>query len=493
MRWVSPVYIAVSFVLVLGVILLQWSQSLIIGADGFLHAQMARDAANHWGIVSGLPQAHFSWFVTRFSDKDFMYHMYLAPFVIALGVNAGAKWGAVVATSVLYITVALVVSKNTNNKYYSLLALVLFLSAQFVRDTLEARPLVIALSFTIVGIYFVIKERVWLVFLLCLVYGMTHLSAWFMPLFALTLAVYGWVVDGRFRFKTPLMAIAGFSLSFLLHPNFPNNVFYFYLNGILVPIYAARTGVLELGAEFFPLSTKEILEFFPLVVGGFIFVAYAFFVGGIKKSKHVMGWSIAVMLLGLMGFVARRNLTQLYPVFIIWLGVVASEFVESMRTFSKFTKIRIVFGAAIIVVGTAGYGLWQTTQALPQMLYADKVYAEHFDYISQVLHQKAKVSSRVFHANWSDSQFLIGMAPEYEYIVTFDPIYMYSYDQNLYALYRQVSFGQTSDPYTVIKNTFGAQYGYVGKNFFSALINQVKSDKRFTLLGEDELGIVFAL
>jgi len=70
---------------------------------------------------------------------------------------------------------------------------------------------------------------------------------------------------------------------------------------------------------------------------------------------------------------------------------------------------------------------------------------------------------------------------------------MYKYDPELYKLYRDVSFGRTSDPYPVLKERFKVKYGYIGKNYFSALINQIRADPRFTILAEDNFGVIFRI
>ena len=113
--------------------------------------------------------------------------------------------------------------------------------------------------------------------------------------------------------------------------------------------------------------------------------------------------------------------------------------------------------------------------------------------MASILRKNAPKGSRVFHTNWSDSQYLIGLAPDFQYIVTLDPIYMYNFSPHLYQQYRVTSFAGSSDPYTVLRDTFGAHYGYAGKNYFGNFIGQIKSDTRFVVLGEDELGVVFAL
>ena len=99
----------------------------------------------------------------------------------------------------------------------------------------------------------------------------------------------------------------------------------------------------------------------------------------------------------------------------------------------------------------------------------------------------------MFHANWSDSQYFIGLNPDNDYYVTLDPIYMAYYDRKLYNLYRDVAFGRAPDPYDALKNTFRTNYGFAGKNLFGGLIRQVREDRRFTILGENDFGVVFRL
>ena len=99
----------------------------------------------------------------------------------------------------------------------------------------------------------------------------------------------------------------------------------------------------------------------------------------------------------------------------------------------------------------------------------------------------------IFHANWSDSQYLIGLNPKDDYFVTLDPVYMYNKNPELYKIYRDVSFGRTMNPYAVLKDTFKVKYGYAGKNYFNSLIEQIRKDSHFTILAEDQFGVIFKL
>ncbi len=487
----KPYWIITLLILVIGAWFVQYSVPSIIGADGFLHGRMSLLIAQH-GFLKTFPQAYFSWFRDRFSDKDFLYHLYLIPFTTTLGVIGGTKFGAFVGTSLLFATVLILIKKNTQG-LGTWISLVLLFSSQFLRDSAEARPFVFAMMLTLIGIHAVSIKNIKLMFVISLLFGMTHLSAWLLVIFTIGMHVIDWMTTGKGSKRLVGASAAGYGLSFWLHPNFPNNIFYTYLNGILVPWYAAKTGVLELGAEFFPLYTHEVIRFFPVLIGALTIVVICLFLRPIKLRREIVVWGLATILFGLLALVSRRNMTHLYPVFVVWLGITIGDWFGAITSEKKEMRLRILSLAIPVVFIFLTYSFWQTNTYLKQSLLFDRVYGQHFTHMAAVLTQNAPKGSRVFHTNWSDSQYLIGLAPDFQYIVTLDPIYMYNFNPVLYQQYRVTSFAGSSDPYKTLIETFGTRYGYAGKNYFGNFIGQVRSDKRFTILGEDELGIVFAL
>lgn len=483
-------FLIVLLILLIGVWIVQYSSPTIIGADGFLHGRMSLLIAQK-GFLHTFPQAYFSWFRDRFSDKDFLYHLYLIPFTMTLGYITGTKFAAFVATSILFCAVSILVKKYTRSGVW--VSLLLLFSSQFLRDTAEARPFVFAIFLTLLGIDAITKKNTRYIFVVNLLYGMVHLSAWIFVVFTIFMGIVDWITEGKGSGRLVLASILAYTLSFILHPNFPNNIFYTYLNGVLVPWYAATTSVLELGAEFFPLYTHEVLRLFPMLVGGLATAATLLLVHPIRVRREIMVWGIALFFFGILSLVSRRNMTHLYPIFIVWLGITLGDWFRSIESEKRDIRLRILSLGIPVVTTLLLYSLWQTNTYLKQSLFSDRVYAEHFTAMAAILRDNATPGSRVFHTNWSDSQYLIGLAPDFGYIVTLDPIYMYNFSPGLYRKYRITSFAGTNDPYTSIHDTFGARYGYAGKNYFAGFIAQVKSDKRFTILGEDDLGIVFAL
>ncbi len=157
-------------------------------------------------------------------------------------------------------------------------------------------------------------------------------------------------------------------------------------------------------------------------------------------------------------------------------------------------RFRFAGIAAVCLLVLAGVKLGTGTRTQFMSLAAnEQAYNGHYESVAAWMNQNVPPGETVFHANWSDSQFFIGLSPQHDYFVTLDPIYMYYWDRQKYNLYRDIAFGRAPDPYAALKDTFGVRYGYAGKDYFGGLADQVKADSRFQVMGEDSWGIFFML
>ncbi|MCD6539457.1 MAG: hypothetical protein J7K37_01985 [Candidatus Omnitrophica bacterium] len=109
----------------------------------------------------------------------------------------------------------------------------------------------------------------------------------------------------------------GILSGFFFHPYFPNNLLIFYLNGILVPFYAAKTGVLELGEEFFPLHSREFLLSYPFFTLGMFFILGTLLFRNTKTSLTTKSLFVITIIYYLGSFLSRRYLIHGWPVFIL--------------------------------------------------------------------------------------------------------------------------------------------------------------------------------
>jgi len=483
-------------VVVLGVaaiVAAEFSIPTLFGADGYLHIRMA-EFLRLYGMRYDFHWARFSTFAQHFADKDFLYHVLLIPFTFLPNIFLGAKISAALCASALFIVFWLMLRRYCQLKPLVIASLVMFFcSAVFMDAILEARNMTLVIILTMLFVHWLIHKRYRLLFLVTLVYTLSHVSGPYLLLFAFLAEGVRFLNERDFSWRTIAAVTLGLVLGFLVHPNFPNNLLVFYLNGILVPIFALKWG-LELGAEFFPLSTREFVLGYP-----FIFIAtLVLIVIGLgqkkKTSTAIQIWAVIAGYFFVFSFFSRRYLIHAYPLVLITAAGYISEWwqPQGRAVFSSLRKVVRYCLIAAAVISLAG-ALFIAYRDFRERTAGETIYNQHFEGVGRWMERFVPSGEVIFHTNWSDSQYLIGLNPKNDYFVTLDPIYMYWQDPARYKAYRNLAFGGAGDPYAVLKNEFGVTYGYAGKNYFSGLINQIRQDLRFEILGEDGLGVVFKL
>lgn len=472
--------------LILGICVIFYIQFLtptLYGADGYLHIRMAeflRDLGPrydfHW--------ARYSTFSTNFSDKDFLFHLILIPFTFFKDIFFGAKTAAALFASFLLLAYYLLLKKYVHRALVPFFLAIFFLSDMFLETISRPRPISLVILATLVSIHLMIRKRYCLLFLLAVLYSLGHVTSPLIILYAVIVEIVRYIEKKEFYSKNIIAAFSGVLIGFLIHPDFPNNFMVFYLNSILVPLYTIKTGVLELGAEFFPLNTRQFLLGYPAVIAGLILLI---FVSLTKRPKPRFETNVFLTMSAVffvLSFICRRYLQHGYLIMLIALG---SYFSDAMQNKALTKKIIALAMITITVLGFNSY------KAVRYNALVSRILNTHYEQFGNWMKDNIPRGELIFHANWSDSQYFIGINPDNDYFVTLDPVYMYYRDPELYSLYRNAAFGRLRDPYAALKDTFHVRYGYVSKNYFSGLVNQIRLDRRFTILKEDNLGIIFKL
>ena len=485
------------FLGLMGLLIIQWLTPKIWGADGYLHVRMAEMVKNQ-GLLKSLPQARFSYFVDRFSDKDWLYHVMLVPFTWGKNLFVGAKWAAFVFSGVLYSSIVIIASYYVNPAGLVVVGLAPFLSSHFLLTMSRPRPMVLGITLGLWVVHGLLRKKPRTVFLSSLGYMMMHITGVLAIGYSVLVWFWRWLFKKYSRYGTwnigVVMAILGVSLGFVLHPNLGNNFFYFYLNGVLVPFFAAKWGVLELGAEFFPMTTLEYLKNYPLIILGILSMSLVVLVERPKILRRTQIMMILASVFVVMGMMSQRYIAHGYPFMILGLGMFVGDWTSDkgfklfLRKIERGVNLIMLVGIVIVIlmIGSSLKKVAQTAKGTTAM-------NGHYEEMGNYLKDNVAEGELIFHANWSDSQYFIGVNPKNDYFVTLDPVYMWHKNQEVYKLYRAVAFAQLEDPYAVLKNTFKVNYGYADKRYFGGLVAQVRADTRFEIVKEDRMGAIFRL
>ena len=484
---------AALFAGIAALLFIQFSTPTLFGADGYLHIRMARflqDLGPHYDFH----WARYSTFTDHFADKDFLYHLLLIPFTYFPNMFFGMKVSAAVSAVALYLVFWWMLNRYCPAKALIPLFLVMFLcSGPFLAGLAQARNLGLVIGLTMAFTHCLITKNRWALFLIAMVYALSHVSGPYLLLFAFLGEGVRRVNEGEFSWTTIGTVALGLAAGFLTHPNFPNNILVFYLNGILVPVFALKWG-LELGAEFFPVDTRDFVLGYPFILIGLlaVFAMATQRTGRVRTSTQI--WMAIAGFFFIFSFFSQRYLLHAYPMMLVAFAGYTSDWWQARERFVWLKNHRRALAAAVLAVAAAfgAIGIHTYKEACERVM-TEKIYNQHYERVGAWMNEHLPAGEVVFHANWSDSQFFIGTNPKDDYFVTLDPIYMYYWNPRLYNTYRDIAFGRHPDPYRALSKIFKARYGYVSKNYFSGLINQVRADPRFEVMGEDGLGLVFRL
>lgn len=463
---------------------IQFLTPTLYGADGYLHIRMA-EFLKEFGPRYNFHWARYSTFSERFSDKDFLFHLFLAPFTFFKNIFFGAKLGAAIFASLLLLVFGLILKKYSDKRLFPFFILAFFFSDMFLQAISRPRPISLVILVSLLAIHLMIKKKHRMIFVVALLYSLGHITSPLVILYAAIVETVRYLDKKEFCAKTILAAFLGVLLGFIVHPNVPNNFIVFYLNSILVPIYTIKTGVLELGAEFFPLNTRQFLLNYPVIVIGVISIIYIAISKRPKAKFHTNVFLTLSAFFFVLSFICRRYLGHGYLIMLIAFASYISDALPDLKITRKKMAVLIIPLLMLITFNSYKNVRYNALVA--------NVVNTHYEQVGKWMEANVPEGDLIFHANWSDSQYLIGLNPKNDYFVTLDPVYMYKWNPELYKLYRDVSFGRTSDPYTVLKDTFNIKYGYISRSYFSGLIDQIRIDPKFTVLAEDSLGVIFSL
>ncbi len=484
MRKINPLTVFLLLISIGVIFAIQFLTPTLYGADGYLHIRMA-EFLRDFGPRYNFHWARFSTFTEHFSDKDFLYHFFLIPFTFFEDIFCGAKMAAAFFASLAFLGFCYIMRRYSGRLVFPFFLAAFFLSDMFLQAISRPRPISLVILITVVAVHLFINKKYRVIFFLAMLYALSHVTSPLIIIYALIIELVRYFDEKEFFWRNVFTACLGVLAGFVVHPNFPDNLIVFYLNSVLVPLYTLKTGVLELGAEFFPLNTRDFLLSYPVVILGVISLIYVAVSRRPKAEFATKALLTLSMFFFILSFVCRRYLLHGYPIMLIALSSYFNDASTDIKNIGRKVAVFVIILFTVFAANTfkgVRYGAFVT-----------KVINGHYESMGSWMKENIPDRELIFHANWSDSQYFIGLNPKNDYFVTLDPVYMYHPSPELYKLYRNLSFGRVEDPYVVLKNIFGSRYGYAGKSYFSGLITQIRQDKRFKILKEDNFGIIFKL
>jgi hypothetical protein len=453
--------IALFFLFVLGMALIQFATPDMPDNDGFYHIKLAWLMRTE-GLKPAFPYLPLSILnENEFYDHHFLFHVALIPFTFG-DLRMGAKWAAVVFAGLAFLAIWYLFQRQ-RLPYAWLWALgLLGISDAFLFRMSITRAQSLSLGMLALGYAWLLEKKYKHLAVLGFVY------VWMYDAFPLliALAVLHFLAvaltERRFEFRPLLYTLAGILLGMIVNPYFPDNLIFSYHH--MLPKLADATAV-RVGNEWYPYDTKQLLDNALPALAAFASGALALGLTGRKMDARTALGLFVSLLFGLMLFQARRFVEYFPPFALIfaafaWAPVLGSEpdLMQASSTFRSqwmhrlqgYLPVTVLCLAVVLGMGRSiPPARAAVDSAKPYGLYANA---------SLWLERNTPAGSRVFQTDWDDFPRLFYYNTHNTYLIGLDPTYLQLYDPDLYDLWVKITQGDVEHPSQVIATTFGSRY-----------------------------------
>jgi len=444
---------------ILGMAIIQFATPDMPDNDGFYHIRLAQLMREE-----GL-KPEFTWLplsilnAREYYDHHFLYHVTLIPFTYFADLRIGAKWSAVVFSSLAFLSIWFIFLRQ-KVPYAWLWALALLgISDAFLYRMSVTRAQSLSLAVLALAIAWLLERKYKHLAVLSFVYVWLYDAFPLIGVFGVLYLIAVAMVERRIEYKAVLYIVGGVLLGMLINPYFPENIIFSW-NHVL-PKLSDATSV-RVGNEWFPYDTKQILEnSFPSLIA---FVSGIFALGFSDRKMDVRTTLslLVAFLFGLMLLQARRFVEYFPPFALIfaafaWSPLLADFIPASVSSGGSTLRRILVFIPALVLSVAIAVSIARSIPRAEEAIDGSKPYNLYAG-ASQWLEENTPADSRVFQTDWDDFPRLFYYNTHNTYLIGLDPTYMQLYDANLYSLWVLITHGNVKKPAQIIASKFGSQY-----------------------------------
>lgn len=446
---------------------LGWIQTSFAGLydlDSYFHVRAAEQLAAH-GVEQTFPQATQSTWRDAYSDKDFLFHVLLIPFVAGGDLIAGGKW-FVVAMQLLVLAAFAWSLRDLDLRFGALwIVLLAATSPYYVTRLSSVRPHVLGLAFVLVEIALLYRDRWKALFVVAWLHVLAHSSFVLLPILlvvrgAASLTGLPWPL------RSAAAIVAGMVLASLLHPYFPSNlsVAWDQLFGVASNVWLRDSSIPReaFGSELGPMTWQAFLAQTPGWAPALAGLVLALAAGRLRGWPMPDSYLVMVTLAMLALASRSRRFVDVFVAAALLLAAAVWTRLAAGRALGELLRARTALALPCVLglVALAGFATWRASGVREG--FQRQAMGDVFAPAVTALDQLAAPEDVVYHASWMDFAVLYAFRPGGRYISGLDPIFLYQHDPALFArnldLSRGLGHGKTA---RILADEFDARWVYV--------------------------------
>ncbi len=459
--------------------------------DSYFHVKAALLMRQHGLFLKGFPWAHFSLWRDGYSDGCLLYHLLLIPFTFG-GLVFGAKAAAVLFSAFALSSFFMILTLNRIPHRIYWFWLLLMGGGFFWWRVLAVRPQVLSISLLMWSLHFLLNDRKRPFALLCFLYPFAYVAAFLPVVFAALRWAYLKVVERRSEHRILLAGSGAYVLAMLLHPYFPKNLRFFYVQNLVSMFYSVTRKVeLFQGGEIRPMDTLQLLSaHWPLILH--LLVVLSVFMHRrpplSQRTRVLFPITVAVVALTL---VSKRFIEYSLPVATLFCACAFTDVFAGCAARAFLPERRVLAGALVAAwlgLVAAASGSWFATMR-GQFAHLPP---PHFERLARTLAAQAPPGSLIYTCDWDEPPELLYFNDQHRYMVMMDPVFMYYQDPALWELWHGTANAilPPDDIHRALQERFGVRFGLCSRKFqpFRDLVGR---DRRYKIIDEDDEGFVF--
>jgi hypothetical protein len=470
------------------------------GADGYYHIKMAYLYRTGQVPAAG-PNFHWtreSVWADSFSDKDFLFHIYLVPFTFFAddagdyqGLITGAKLGTSVLGTLLMLTLFTVLRRfGVRHAWLFALMVVAVGGTYWVFRLSLCRSYLISVTLALIGWLLMAQGRRLALFLLAavftLAYTASHLLLAMLLVRGVMELIMGPPAGGSRKADLKRNAVlgaciaGGIALGCVLHPQSIELVKLWWVQNVVVLALSHQDSVapvidnisallgsptdygnaveVNLGRELNPTAGPNAIFGTPLIFFSPMLLPLAAALLGWRPSREaVLTATIAVV--WLCAYMVNGRFLEYAAPFMtlaigVWVtGLLGSEGYRNWMEKRPVASRALPISAAVVAL-IAGASLWFGAAISYRVRDRGDI-----ELAARWLHENKQAHGKlVWHDRWDDFTELMFFASECDYLVGLDPTFFLAKDAERYEAWYDIRRGRKRDFLPVIRDEFGADY-----------------------------------
>jgi hypothetical protein len=460
--------------------------------DGYFHARLASMFFER-GLSREFPWTQASVWKDRYCDKEFLYHLAMAPFTAG---EVEPLRGALLFSTILGVAVfaALYFVLRWNGVPWpaAFAALPACLGPGFMLRLLMIRPHVLSIVLNLIGLHFLIRGRWKAMAVLGFVYSWSYSFPFALLMTAVPFVFGRWLSGGGLDWKSAAAAGGGALAGLAIHPFTP--LTFDSVLTILKIMYSSLGGTkMPLANEFASPDARMLLLSSPLFCAAIAVLCVGGWRLGRKISPEATGILCAALFWTGAAMVSYRFIEYSHPMMVAAAAFVfrdagIAERLEAMACGARRSRRLSAAACAAVIIAAAHlhsiYGSWA---------YMRGTSPRRFSGACAWLSAHAAAGETVVNLRWDEFPELFYDGYRQYYLWAMDPVFTLRYDPAKALLLRDILWGRRPVEGPELAREFGARYMVLSEETAEFLRSAGTMSSEWKPVYADGKAAVFAL